>query len=120
MTPDELLRISYIIEYAKLVATKVETTEKAQIKEDLYVVWALVKLIENIGESAKGLTSETRTSISEIPWRDFIRTRDRFSHGYYNLDFDLIWKIAIEDTPHLLRVLTSRFPDLLPPPNPRP
>lgn len=120
MTPEEVVRVAYIIEYAKLVAARVASTEKARFREDLFVVWGLVKLIENIGESAKGLSKDMRDSIPEIPWKDFIRTRDRFSHGYYNLDFDLIWKIATEDTPYLLKVLAGRFPDLEPPPNPHP
>lgn len=73
---------------------------------------AIVRHIELIGEEAKSLTSNFRSELSDLPWREFIRTRDKFTHGYFLLEFDIVWAIATNDVPALLKDLTYRYPKL--------
>lgn len=73
---------------------------------------AIIRHIELIGEEAKSLSADIRSNLSNLPWREFIRTRDKFTHGYFLLEFDVVWKIATNDVPSLLRDLTARYPEL--------
>lgn len=56
--------------------------------------WAVVKQIEIIGEAAKNIPRELQMEYSEVPWSDLAKTRDRFSHGYYNLSLEQVVGIA--------------------------
>jgi uncharacterized protein with HEPN domain len=41
----------------------------------------------------------------EIPWRDIVGMRNRIAHGYYALDFEVIWDTIQTSIPELLRTL---------------
>lgn len=58
--------------------------------------WAIVKQIEVIGEASKSIPREVTSKYAQVPWSDLAKTRDRFSHGYYNLSVDQVIGIAIK------------------------
>jgi uncharacterized protein with HEPN domain len=37
----------------------------------------------------------------EVPWRQIIATRNRVVHGYFEVDLDILWDVAIIDVPDL-------------------
>ena len=41
----------------------------------------------------------------EIPWRDIVGMRNRIAHGYYALDFEVIWDTIHTSIPELLSAL---------------
>jgi uncharacterized protein with HEPN domain len=38
---------------------------------------------------------------SEVSWRQIIATRNRVVHGYFEVDLDILWDVAIIDVPQL-------------------
>jgi uncharacterized protein with HEPN domain len=36
-----------------------------------------------------------------VPWRQIIATRNRVVHGYFEVDLDILWDVAIIDVPEL-------------------
>lgn len=65
----------------------------------------MVRLLEIIGEAAKGITAEFRQEHSELPWRSMVGMRDRLIHGYFNVNLDIVWKTVINDLPPLINKL---------------
>ena len=66
--------------------------------------------ILQIGELAKNLSEEFRTSNKDIPWREVSGIRDVFAHHYGSLDYDMAWNTSkedIEDLKGILRGLIS-------------
>ena len=66
--------------------------------------------ILQIGELAKNLSEEFRTSNKDIPWREVAGIRDVFAHHYGSLDYDMAWNTSkedIEDLKGILRGLIS-------------
>ncbi|HSU24564.1 MAG TPA: DUF86 domain-containing protein [Pyrinomonadaceae bacterium] len=63
---------------------------------------ALVRNIEIIGEAAKNLSEDFRTSTPEVVWRDIMRMRDTVVHHYFRLNLEVIWQTAADDIPKLL------------------
>jgi len=66
---------------------------------------SLVRLLEIIGEAAKGITAEFRQEHSELPWRSMVGMRDRLIHGYFDINLDIVWKTVINDLPPLINKL---------------
>lgn len=52
---------------------------------------ALVRLLEVIGEAAKGISEQFPTTHPEIAWKQIAGTRDRLIHGYFDIDYDIVW-----------------------------
>jgi uncharacterized protein with HEPN domain len=54
-----------------------------------------------IGEAAAGLSDGFIAQHPEVPWRLFIATRNRVVHGYFEVDLDILWDVAVIDVPQL-------------------
>ena len=55
-----------------------------------------------IGEAARHVPEDIRTSYPEIPWVSMIGTRNRIIHDYLGIDDDRVWEIVRTDIPSLL------------------
>jgi uncharacterized protein with HEPN domain len=66
---------------------------------------AFVRSLEVIGEAVKNLPEDFRASHSEVEWRPFARMRDRLIHGYFGVDYQLVWDVVQEKLPELRRNL---------------
>jgi len=62
---------------------------------------AFVRSIEIIGEAVKNLPDDYRAANPQIEWRKMAATRDRLIHGYFSIDFELIWDIVQTKIPDL-------------------
>jgi uncharacterized protein with HEPN domain len=104
-------RLSDIIEAADKIAARVARgRQNFDVNEDTQIV--LVHLIQVIGEAASGLSDEFTAEHSEIPWRQIVAVRNRVVHGYFEVDLDILWDVAVMDVPRLAdqaRHITSKL-----------
>jgi len=66
---------------------------------------ALLKLVEVVGEAARRVSPGGQTRYPDIPWRDAITTRNRISHEYDRIDYDIVWDTITDDFPPLVVAL---------------
>jgi len=93
-------RLSDIVEAADKIADRVARgRQNFDVNEDTQIV--LVHLIQVIGEAASGLSDEFTAEHSEIPWRQIVAVRNRVVHGYFEVDLDILWDVAVMDVPRL-------------------
>ncbi|MFL5537380.1 MAG: DUF86 domain-containing protein, partial [Longimicrobiaceae bacterium] len=62
---------------------------------------AFVRSVEIIGEVVKKLPEDMRTAHPEIPWSAIARMRDRVIHGYFGVDYQLVWDVVTTKIPEL-------------------
>lgn len=79
-----------------------------QFIEDETLKRAFVRSIEIIGEAAKKLPEHTRHEHSQIEWRRIAGMRDRLIHGYFGIDYDIVWDVIVNEVP-LLQVEIERI-----------
>lgn len=62
-------------------------------------------LIESIGEGVKKLEKLMPGFLQEnapdVPWKNIKGLRDHIAHGYFNLDADIIFDVAVNEIPAL-------------------
>ena len=73
--------------------------------KDEQLTFAIVRLIEIIGEAAKNVSDEVRQKNPDIPWKEIAGTRDRLVHGYFDVDLEIVGKIITKDLPDLIVLL---------------
>ncbi len=76
------------------------------------LAFALVRLLEIVGEAARGVSSEFRSNHPDIPWRSVIATRDHLAHGYFDVNLDIVWSTITTDLPPLVAELERLVQDL--------
>lgn len=65
-----------------------------------------MKSLEIIGEAAKNVSVEIRALSPRTPWRLMAGMRDNLVHGYFGIDYELVWSVAVEQVPVLAAELT--------------
>jgi len=69
---------------------------------------AAVRQVELIGEIATQIRIRYRSLIDahpEVPWKTIWDTRNRWIHGYFNVDLSIVWHTIARDLPSLRKVL---------------
>ncbi len=69
-------------------------------RKDLKTRQAIERNIEIIGEAMNRIL-KARPDILITNARKIVDTRNRFIHGYESISEDVIWRIVINDLPHL-------------------
>ena len=68
--------------------------------------------ILQIGELAKSLSEEFRSSRKTVPWRAMMGMRDVFAHHYGSVDFSELWHTSHEDITALKRFLKNETAEI--------
>jgi len=59
----------------------------------------VIRQFEIIGEAAKNLSDEFRSSHDVLPWRDMAGMRDKLIHQYFGVDLSAVWDSVENDVP---------------------
>lgn len=51
------------------------------------------RALEIIGEASRSISPDLKKEYSEIPWREIIGLRDRIIHGYFSINWVIVWDI---------------------------
>jgi len=70
-----------------------------KFKHDYKTVDAVIRNFEIIGEAAKNLPGKIKKRYPKIPWEEMYRLRNRVSHEYFGIDYDIIWDIITNYLP---------------------
>jgi uncharacterized protein with HEPN domain len=62
---------------------------------------AVTRALEIIGEATKNIPEQFKKQHPDIPWREMAGMRDRIIHGYFTIDYEVIWHVIQEDIPLL-------------------
>jgi uncharacterized protein with HEPN domain len=76
--------------------------------------YALVKVIEIIGEAARAISEETKAAHPAIPWAPIIDMRNHLVHRYFRIDLPRVWDVVQN---HLTPLIVQLEP-LVPPEEP--
>lgn len=90
--PLEYLR--HIRDEAEFLAGRAAVLSKADFLEDELLLRGFVRSIEIMGEAAKKVPEEFRAKYPQVPWRVMAGMRDRLIHGYFTVDYDIVWDVA--------------------------
>jgi uncharacterized protein with HEPN domain len=86
--------------------------DRARFDTDELLHSAVLHWIEITGEAARGVGDKVRTAHPEVPWRVITDMRNRVSHGYFDIDLDVVWNTVTRDLPKLQECVTRILAEL--------
>jgi uncharacterized protein with HEPN domain len=107
MREDDRIRIEHMIDAAESVAQFTAGRQPTDLNTDRMLLFAVVRAIEVIGETAGRISDGVRSQVSPIPWRSIVSMRNRLIHGYFDIDTEIVWKTATDELPSLLPLLRA-------------
>jgi len=60
---------------------------------------AFARSLEIIGEAVKNLSNDTILNNPQIKWRNIAGMRDKLIHGYFSVNYKLVWDVAVNIIP---------------------
>lgn len=74
--------------------------------------FALIRVIEVIGEASNKIPTEIKTQSQEIPWREIAGMRNILIHDYFGVNIQVVWETAKNDLPELKEKIQKLIQDL--------
>lgn len=103
--PDDSVCLKHMLDAAQKALKFSQNKNRYDLDEDETLVLALTRLLEIIGEAASGVSSSLRESHPHIAWKEIIGARHHLIHGYFDVDYDIVWQILTSDLPPLIAEL---------------
>jgi uncharacterized protein with HEPN domain len=73
---------------------------------DSLVQDAVLRNVEILGEATNNLfqcVPQLESTYPDVPWIDIYGMRNRIAHGYFFINHELVWTVAVEQIPELRR-----------------
>ena len=68
-------------------------------KQDYKTVDAVIRNFEVLGEASKNVPMHLKENYPQIPWSEMYLLRNKVSHEYFGIDYEIIWDIATRHLP---------------------
>lgn len=104
---DLSLYISDILHAFDLISEFVIGMDFETFSKDDKTKSAVVMQLHIIGEAAKHVSDDLRQKNPDVPWKQLAGMRDRLSHGYFEVDYTIVWKVVESNLPELRPVIQA-------------
>ena len=96
--------LAHILEAIERIEEYVSDMDELAFLSSKLVQDAVIRNIEIIGEASNNIQRVDpvfAAQHAEIPWQVMYAMRNRVSHGYDKVDFEMVWKTICNDLPDL-------------------
>ena len=97
MPVSDAVRIRHILDAARQAIAFVQRRSRRDLDTDPMLCLSLVRLLEIIGEAARGISGPFRAAHPEVAWNKMAGMRDRLIHGYFDVNLDIVWETVTQD-----------------------
>ena len=96
--------LDHILEAVERIQQYTEHVDGVAFLDSSLIQDAVIRNIEVIGEAANNIrrhAPDFALQHPHVPWEAIYAMRNRVAHGYFRVDFELVWKTVTVDLPEL-------------------
>lgn len=108
--PNDILR--HILDETDFLLSRSASITLEEFEQDDTLKRAFVRSLEIIGEAAGKLTDDLKQRHSRVDWRAMSAMRNRLIHGYFGVDYEIVWDVVINKVPELREVVLTMLDEL--------
>jgi len=102
---DNISRLRHILDAVENAVLFTKDKQRRDMETNKMLAFALVRLLEIIGEAAHGISEDLKQKYPAVPWQQMTSMRNNLIHGYFQVDNDLIWQTVKKELPPLLTAI---------------
>lgn len=102
---DDSVFLHHILDAARKAFSFIQNRRREDLDENEMLALSLVRLLEVIGEAGNSVSSDFREKHPKIPWKKMAEMRNRLIHGYFDVDYSIVWDTVANDLPLLIAEL---------------
>ena len=102
--------LGHILEAIERIEEYVSDMDELAFLSSKLVQDAVIRNIEILGEASNNIQRVApafANEHNEIPWQVMYAMRNRVSHGYDKIDFEMVWKTICNDLPELYELVKT-------------
>ena len=99
--------LKHIRDEISYLETESAEIDKAEFLRDETLKRAFVRSIEVIGEATKNIPEDIRDEYPQIQWRAIAGMRNHLIHGYFGIDYDIVWDVLRNHIPALAETIND-------------
>ncbi|MCS7158692.1 MAG: DUF86 domain-containing protein [Blastocatellia bacterium] len=112
MKRDYTLFVQDILAAMDAIEQFVEGMSMEDFCQDDKTASAVIRKFEIIGEAVRHIPLPIRRAYPDIPWKEMAGMRDRLIHGYFGIDYELVWQAIKVHIPQTRRKLQAVLEEL--------
>ena len=93
--------LRHILDETAYLVSRTQGMTKDEFMGNETLKRAFVRSLEIIGEATKNVSTELRQKYSHIDWKAMAGMRDRLIHGYFGIDYEIVWDAVKNKIPLL-------------------
>ncbi len=113
MDRKDLNRLEHMLDAAQAISVYIKKKSESDLQNDRLLLGGIIRELLLIGEAANAVSSQTKSNIPSIPWRQVIGMRNQLIHGYFEISHRIIWTTVTEDIPQLITFLEKAIRSVL-------
>jgi len=93
--------LRHILDETEFLIDRAQGLTRDQFMRDATLKRAFVRSLEVIGEASKQIPDEFKQKYPHLEWRAMAGMRDRLIHGYFGVDYEIVWDVVTNKIPLL-------------------
>lgn len=112
MPPEDIVFLGHMVDMARTVQRLVAGVQRNDLDTDEKLRLALERALQIIGEAAWRVSETFRLAHPKTPWDKIAGFRHRIVHDYFDIDYDVVWRVATTEMQPLIDALEPGLPHL--------
>jgi len=93
--------IQHILDEIEYLRSIRDTITFEELTTDRTMEHAITRSLEIIGEASKNVPDIVKGESPHIPWKFMAGLRDKIIHGYFSINYDIVWDVIQHKLPEL-------------------
>jgi len=110
MEHDDIVYAGQMLDLARKMDVRLREVPRAEYDADEDLRLAVTHLVQMFGEAARHVSKAFKEAHPSVPWADAIAMRHKVVHDYLHVDYGIVWDVAREEIPGLIRELERIVP----------
>lgn len=107
--------LSHILEALNRIFKYIDDIDEVGFLQSTLAQDAVVRNLEVIGEASQNLSRYHQVFVaahSDVPWEKMYWMRNRLAHGYFTVDFEIVWRTLVNDLPELKQQIQAIYDNI--------